>query len=95
MKHSDPIQLRERLESLGSRQRADEREKAKTPNAAILLATFALGAAVSAVGFLLTLEPSAQLNQDGIEWLAHEIAEKHDLPPSAGMRLIEERIFQK
>lgn len=94
MKHADPIQLRERLEGLGSRRRTNDREKVKATSAMLLLATFALGAALSAAGFLLILEPSAQLSQDGIDWLALEIAEKHDIPPSAGMRLIEERIFQ-
>lgn len=93
MHPNEPFDIRDRLEKLGGRP-----EQPKTKSMSVLKlyagsATFALGVIAALVGQTAISAIPPAINQDGVDWLVLEIAEKHQLSPTTARKIVEQQIY--
>lgn len=93
MNPNDPVQLRDRLEALGSQKVQPEKKKRSATVAGFGLATFALGFGLALLGKEAANAIPTAVDQAGLDWVILEIAEKHDMTPEAAKRLVEGKIY--
>lgn len=93
MHPNEPFDIRERLEKLGGSPAQPKMKFQSVLKLPTIFATFALGVVAALVGQTAISAIPPAINQDGVDWLVLEIAEKHRISPTTARQIVERRIY--